>query len=166
MISPKSPAPPRRESNNIPHSRPHLSQTTLEMRKGTTTRVAAQLCRFRNCRFARLFRFAKLASHRFREGLSKALHRFRLYLNILPIILVAMLPARLPEDNALPAMFEAWLNLSQRENARELVTVRTSAIATGRRDKVSQGPRSRSRSRSRKGYAARHTRVFTFCFLM
>ena len=106
---------------------------------GTTTLVAAQLYRSRNHRFPRLSRFAKLVSHGFCGGLPKALHRFRLYLNSLPIILVAMLPARLPEDNALPAMFEAWLNLSQRENARELVTVRTSAIAKGRRgDKISQ----------------------------
>ena len=133
MISPKSPAPPRRVSNNIPHlpspfesnnprdakmAPPHASQRNFIVSLTTVS--------------PRLSRFAKLASHRFREGLSKALHRFRLYLNNLPIILVAMLPARLPEDNALPAMFEAWLNLSQRENARELVTVRTSAIATGK----------------------------------
>lgn len=41
-----------------------------------------------------------------------------------------MLPARLPELKALPAIFDAWLNLSHRENARLLVTVKTSAIAT------------------------------------
>jgi antitoxin (DNA-binding transcriptional repressor) of toxin-antitoxin stability system len=46
-----------------------------------------------------------------------------------PTILLAILPARLPEYRALPAIFEAWLNLSQREKARVFVTVRTRAIA-------------------------------------
>ena len=47
-------------------------------------------------------------------------------------MLLAMLPARLPPYNALPAMLDAWLNLSQREKANVLVTVRTSAIAKRR----------------------------------
>ena len=44
-------------------------------------------------------------------------------------MLLAMLPARLPEYNALPAILDAWLNLSQRENARVFVIVRARAIA-------------------------------------
>ena len=44
-------------------------------------------------------------------------------------MLLAMLPAKLDEEKALPARLEAWLNLSQRENANALVMVRTSAIA-------------------------------------
>lgn len=44
-------------------------------------------------------------------------------------MLLAMLPAKDPPYSALPAMLEAWLNLSQRENAKVLVTVRTRAIA-------------------------------------
>ena len=42
---------------------------------------------------------------------------------------VAMVPARLLEDRAEPARLEAWLNLSQREKASELVMVRTRAMA-------------------------------------
>jgi predicted dienelactone hydrolase len=42
---------------------------------------------------------------------------------------VAIVPARLDDDKAEPARLEAWLNLSQREKARELVTVRTRAMA-------------------------------------
>lgn len=44
-------------------------------------------------------------------------------------MLLAMLPARLPEYSALPARFDAWLNLSHREKARVLVMVRMRAIA-------------------------------------
>ena len=44
-------------------------------------------------------------------------------------MLLAMLPAMLPELNAVPAMLEAWLNLSHLEKASELVMVRTNAIA-------------------------------------
>ena len=47
-----------------------------------------------------------------------------------PTMLLAMLPARLVEENALPARLEAWLNLSHREKAKALVMVNTSAIAT------------------------------------
>lgn len=47
----------------------------------------------------------------------------------LPIILLAMLPARLVPLNALPARLEAWLNLSHREKASVLVIVKTSAMA-------------------------------------
>lgn len=47
------------------------------------------------------------------------------------------MPARLLEYNALPARFEAWLNLSQREKARLLVMVRTRAIAIAEIDHVS-----------------------------
>lgn len=39
-----------------------------------------------------------------------------------------MLPARLPPLKALPAMFEAWLNLSHREKARVFIMVRTRAM--------------------------------------
>lgn len=46
-------------------------------------------------------------------------------------MLLAMLPARLVEEKALPARLEAWLNLSQREKAKALVMVNTSAIAIG-----------------------------------
>lgn len=46
-------------------------------------------------------------------------------------MLLARLPARLPPLKALPAIFDAWLNLSHLEKARVLVIVRTSAIATG-----------------------------------
>src|SRR3569833_1273812 len=45
-----------------------------------------------------------------------------------PIMPVAMVPARLLEYRALPAKLEAWLNLSQREKARELVMVSTRAM--------------------------------------
>ncbi|TPX11409.1 uncharacterized protein E0L32_007828 [Thyridium curvatum] len=48
-----------------------------------------------------------------------------------PIMPVAMEPAMLPVEKALPARFEAWLNLSHREKARELVMVRARAIAEG-----------------------------------
>lgn len=40
----------------------------------------------------------------------------------------AMFPARLPPEKAEPAMFEAWLNLSQREKARVFIIVSTSAM--------------------------------------
>jgi len=46
----------------------------------------------------------------------------------LPTILVAMLPAMLPELSALPAMLDAWPNLSHREKARLLVMVKISAM--------------------------------------
>lgn len=42
---------------------------------------------------------------------------------------LAILPARPVVEKALPAMLDAWLNLSQREKARELVMVRAIAIA-------------------------------------
>ncbi len=47
----------------------------------------------------------------------------------LPTMLLAMLPARFPPLKALPAMFDAWLNLSHREKASELVMVKTRAMA-------------------------------------
>jgi hypothetical protein len=37
----------------------------------------------------------------------------------------------LPPLKALPAMFEAWLNLSHREKARVFIMVRTRAMTTG-----------------------------------
>ena len=46
-----------------------------------------------------------------------------------PTMPVAIVPARLLDDRAEPARLDAWLNLSQREKARELVIVRTRAIA-------------------------------------
>lgn len=49
---------------------------------------------------------------------------------------VAMLPARPVVEKALPAMFEAWLNLSHREKARELVMVRAIAIAVTKKKKA------------------------------
>lgn len=45
-------------------------------------------------------------------------------------MLLAMLPARLDVPRALPAILEAWLNLSQREKARVFMTVRTRAMTT------------------------------------
>ena len=42
----------------------------------------------------------------------------------------AMLPARLPPEKADPARFDAWLNLSQRENASVFIIVRISAMAS------------------------------------
>ena len=51
-----------------------------------------------------------------------------------PTMLLARLPAKLLEYRALPARFDAWLNLSQREKARVLVTVRTRAMATAARE--------------------------------
>lgn len=53
-------------------------------------------------------------------------------------MLLAILPARLPEYNALPAMFDAWLNLSQREKARVFVMVRARAIAIVRGKDISR----------------------------
>lgn len=53
-----------------------------------------------------------------------------LYLNILPTMPLAMFPASPVVEKAVPAMLDAWLNLSHREKARELVMVRTIAIAT------------------------------------
>lgn len=50
-------------------------------------------------------------------------------LKSLPTMPLAMLPARPVVEKALPAMLDAWLNLSQREKARELVMVRAIAIA-------------------------------------
>lgn len=44
-------------------------------------------------------------------------------------MLLARLPAMLLEYRALPAMLEAWLNLSQREKARLFVMVKTMAMA-------------------------------------
>lgn len=44
-------------------------------------------------------------------------------------MLLAMLPARLPPERALPAKLDAWLNLSHREKARVFIIVRISAIA-------------------------------------
>ncbi|KUI61396.1 hypothetical protein VP1G_11268 [Cytospora mali] len=41
---------------------------------------------------------------------------------------LAMFPASPVVEKALPAMLDAWLNLSQREKARELVIVRAIAI--------------------------------------
>ena len=61
---------------------------------------------------------------------------------ILPTILLAMFPARPEEPNALPARFEAWLNLSHREKARLLVMVKTRAIASIH-NTVSHTPHSR-----------------------
>lgn len=57
------------------------------------------------------------------------------YLNILPTIPLAMFPASPVVEKAVPAMLDAWLNLSHRENARELVMVRTIAIATIHRER-------------------------------
>lgn len=48
-------------------------------------------------------------------------------------MLLARFPARLPEYRALPARFDAWLNLSQREKARVFVMVRVRAMATKRK---------------------------------
>jgi hypothetical protein len=45
-----------------------------------------------------------------------------------PTMLLAMLPARLPELKALPARLEAWLNLSHREKASVFMIVKTSAM--------------------------------------
>ena len=42
---------------------------------------------------------------------------------------VAKLPAIFDPDSADPARLDAWLNLSQREKAREFVMVRASAMA-------------------------------------
>lgn len=52
-----------------------------------------------------------------------------LYLNILPTMPLAMFPASPVVEKAVPAMLDAWLNLSHREKARELVMVKTIAIA-------------------------------------
>lgn len=52
------------------------------------------------------------------------------YLKILPTIPLAMFPASPVVEKAVPAMLDAWLNLSHREKAKELVTVRAIAIAT------------------------------------
>lgn len=43
---------------------------------------------------------------------------------------LAIFPANPLAEKAPPAMFEAWLNLSQREKARELVIVSAMAIAS------------------------------------
>lgn len=43
--------------------------------------------------------------------------------------LLAMLPAKLVDPKAPPAKFDAWLNLSHRENASVLMIVRANAIA-------------------------------------
>lgn len=42
---------------------------------------------------------------------------------------LAMLPAIPVAEKAPPAMLDAWLNLSHRENAREFVIVRANAMA-------------------------------------
>lgn len=55
-------------------------------------------------------------------------------MNIRLNMLLARLPARLPEYRALPARFEAWLNLSQREKARLFVIVRVRAMAIKTKD--------------------------------
>lgn len=52
-----------------------------------------------------------------------------LYLNILPTMPLAMFPASPVVEKAVPAMLDAWLNLSHREKAKELVMVKTIAIA-------------------------------------
>ena len=54
--------------------------------------------------------------------------RIQLLLKNLLTMPVAMLPAKPPEYIAFPASPDAWLNLSQRENARVLVIVSTRAI--------------------------------------
>lgn len=41
---------------------------------------------------------------------------------------VAMLPAKFPVPNALPAKFEAWPNLSHLEKASVFIMVRTKAM--------------------------------------
>lgn len=51
-----------------------------------------------------------------------------LYLKILPTMPLAIFPASPVVEKAVPAMLDAWLNLSHRENARELVMVKTIAI--------------------------------------
>lgn len=51
------------------------------------------------------------------------------YLKNLPIIFPARLRAMPLPMNALPAMLEAWLNLSQREKARVFVIVSIKAMA-------------------------------------
>lgn len=43
-------------------------------------------------------------------------------------MLLASVPARFVLLNALPARLDAWLNLSQRENASVFMTVSTSAM--------------------------------------
>jgi hypothetical protein len=58
----------------------------------------------------------------------------------LPARLLAMFPAKPPEYSALPARFDAWLNLSHLENARLLVIVRASAIAVDPEVSVGQTP--------------------------
>ena len=45
-----------------------------------------------------------------------------------PTMLLAMLPAKFVLPNALPAKFDAWLNLSHRENARVFMTDNTNAM--------------------------------------
>lgn len=50
----------------------------------------------------------------------------------LPTMPLAMLPASPDVEKAFPAMLEAWLNLSHREKANELVMVRAIAIAVGK----------------------------------
>lgn len=47
---------------------------------------------------------------------------------------LAMLPARPPEYRALPAMLDAWLNLSHLEKAMAFMMVRTKAM-TGTHNK-------------------------------
>lgn len=51
------------------------------------------------------------------------------YLRSLPSMPLAIFPAKPVVEKAVPAILDAWLNLSHREKARELVTVRTIAIA-------------------------------------
>lgn len=55
----------------------------------------------------------------------------------LPTMPLAMLPASPDVEKALPAILEAWLNLSHREKASELVMVRAIAIAVGGRGALS-----------------------------
>jgi len=50
--------------------------------------------------------------------------------------LEANVPAILPVEKADPARFDAWLNLSAREKAREFMMVRTSAMTISSKKEI------------------------------
>lgn len=59
------------------------------------------------------------------------------YRNSLPTMPLAIFPASPLVEKAVPAILDAWLNLSHREKASELVMVKAMAIAISNANSVS-----------------------------
>ncbi len=141
ILPPETPNAPRR-SHTVISPRPHPA--CREMPSGSRLRrpilqrpswMPQRLVRGRRLsldmkkqRSASLLGRQNIKPH-MRATVAKCFHREK----NLPTMLLAMFPAMLLLLKAVPARFDAWLNLSHREKARVLVMVKTSAIARRRK---------------------------------